>query len=53
MDRSTKYTYNNNNNMPLSRRLDRMIQNESSDPNGSNVCLVSAVRVRHNANYDP
>ena len=30
---------------PLSRRLDRcdrMIQNESRDPNGSNVCLFSA-----------
>ena len=32
-------------NRPLSRRLDRcdrMIQNESSDPNGGNVCLFSA-----------
>ena len=30
---------------PLSRRLDRcdrMIQNESRDPNGGNVCLFSA-----------
>ena len=30
-----------------------MFQNESSDPNGSNVCLFSAARIRHNANYVP
>ena len=43
--------------MPLSRRLDRcdrVIQNESRDPNGDNVCLFSAVTcrlLRHNANF--
>ena len=40
----------------LSRRLDRcdrMIQNESSDPNGGTVCLLSAVTLRHNANHVP
>ena len=43
---------------PLLRRLDRcnrMIQNESRDPNGGNVCLFPAAtcRLRHNANYVP
>ena len=44
----------------LSRRLDRcdrVIQDESSDPNGGNMCSFSGAtcmsRVRHNANYVP
>ena len=47
-------------NRPLSRRLDRcdrVIQNESSDPNGGNICSFSGAtctsRVRHNASYVP
>ena len=45
---------------PLSRRLDRcdrVIQKESGDPNGGNMCSVSGAtgtsRVRHNAHYVP
>ena len=44
----------------LSRRLDRcdrVIQNESSDPNAGNMCSFSGAtctsRVRHNASYVP
>ena len=47
-------------NRPLSRRLDRcdrVIQKESGDPNGGNMCSVSGAtgtsRVRHNAHYVP
>ena len=46
--------------MPLSRRLDRcdrVIQKESGDPNGGNMCSFSwatgTSRVRHNADYVP
>ena len=46
--------------MPLSRRLDRrdrVIHNESGDPNGGNMCSFSGAtctsRVRHNADYVP
>ena len=61
--------YNNNNNTtlfhatvhrPLSGRLDRcdrVVQNESGDPNGGNMCSFSGAtctsRVRHNASYVP
>ena len=45
---------------PLSRRLDRcdrVIQKESGDPNGGNMCSFSGAtgtsRVRHNARYVP
>ena len=45
---------------PLSRRLDRcdrVIHNESGDPNGGNMCSFSGAtctsRVRHNADYVP
>ena len=45
---------------PLSRRLDRcdrVIQKESGDPNGGNMCSFSwatcTSRVRHNADYVP
>ena len=45
---------------PLSRRLDRcdrVIQKESGDPNGGNMCSFSGAtctsRVRHNAHYVP
>ena len=45
-------------NRPLSRRLDRcdrVIHNESGDPNGGNMCSFSGAtctsRVRHNADY--
>ena len=45
---------------PLSRRLDRcdrVIQKESGDPNGGNMCSFSRAtgtsRVRHNARYVP
>ena len=45
---------------PLSRRLDRcdrVIQKESGDPNGGNICSFSwatgTSRVRHNADYVP
>ena len=45
---------------PLSRRLDRcdrVIQQESGDPNGGNMCSFSGAtctsRVRHNADYVP
>ena len=45
---------------PLSRRLDRcdrVIQKESGDPNGGNMCSFSWAtdmsRVRHNADYVP
>ena len=45
-------------NRPLSRRLDRcdrVIHNESGDPNGGNMCSLSGAtctsRVRHNADY--
>ena len=45
---------------PLSRRLDRcdrIIQKESGDPNGGNMCSFSGAtgksRVRHNAHYVP
>ena len=45
---------------PLSRHLDRcdrVIQNESNDPNGGNMCSFSGAtctsRVRHNASYVP
>ena len=45
---------------PLSRRLDRcdrVIQKESGDPNGGNMCSFSLAtgtsRVRHNADYVP
>ena len=45
---------------PLSRRLDRcdrVIQKESGDPNGGNMCSFSGAtgtsRVRHNADYVP
>ena len=45
---------------PVSRRLDRcdrVIQKESGDPNGANMCSVSGAtgtsRVRHNAHYVP
>ena len=45
---------------PLSRRLDRcdrIIHNESGDPNGGNMCSFSGAtctsRVRHNADYVP
>ena len=44
----------------LSRRLDRcdrVIQNESGDPNGGNMCSFTGAtctsRVRHDANYVP
>ena len=47
-------------NRPLSRRLDRcdrVIQKESGDPNGGNMCSFSwatgTSRVRHNADYVP
>ena len=47
-------------NRPLSRRLDRcdrVIQKESGDPNGGNMCSFSRAtgtsRVRHNAHYVP
>ena len=47
-------------NRPLSRRLDRcdrVIHNESGDPNGGNMCSFSVAtctsRVRHNADYVP
>ena len=47
-------------NRPLSRRLDRcdrVIHNESGDPNGGNMCSFSGAtctsRVRHNADYVP
>ena len=47
-------------NRPLSRRLDRcdrVIQKESGDPNGGNMCSFSGAtgtsRVRHNAHYVP
>ena len=47
-------------NRPLSRRLDRcdrVIHNESGDPNGGNKCSFSGAtctsRVRHNADYVP
>ena len=47
-------------NRPLSRRLDRcdrVIQKESGDPNGGNMCSFSwatgTSRVRHNAHYVP
>ena len=47
-------------NRPLSRRLDRcdrVIHNESGDPNGGNMCSLSGAtctsRVRHNADYVP
>ena len=46
--------------LALSRRLDRcdrVIQKESGDPNGGNMCSFSWVtgtsRVRHNADYVP
>ena len=46
--------------MPLSRRLyrcDRIIHNESGDPNGGNMCSFSGAtctsRVRHNEDYVP
>ena len=46
--------------MDLSRRLDRcdrVIQNESSNQNGGNMCSFSGAtytsRVRHNASYVP
>ena len=45
---------------PLSRRLDRcdrVIHNESGDPNGGNMCSLSGAtctsRVRHNEDYVP
>ena len=45
---------------PLSRRLDRcdrVIQKESGDPNGGNMCSFSGAtgtsRVRHKAHYVP
>ena len=45
---------------PLSRRLDRcdrVIHNESGDPNGGNMCSFPGAtctsRVRHNADYVP
>ena len=45
---------------PLSRRLDRcdrVIHNESGDPNGGNMCSFSGAtctsRVRHNVDYVP
>ena len=45
---------------PLSRRLDRydrVIHNESGDPNGGNMCSFSGAtctsRVRHNADHVP
>ena len=45
---------------PLSRRLDRcdrVIQKESGDPNGGNMCSFSGATgtslVRHNARYVP
>ena len=45
---------------PLSQRLDRcdrVIHNESGDPNGGNMCSFSGAtctsRVRHNADYVP
>ena len=45
---------------PSSRRLDRcdrVIQKESGDPNGGNMCSFSRAtgtsRVRHNARYVP
>ena len=45
---------------PLSRRLDRcdrVIHNESGDPNGGSMCSFSGAtctsRVRHNADYVP
>ena len=45
---------------PLSRRLDRcdrVIHNESGDPNGGNMCSFSGAtctsRIRHNADYVP
>ena len=48
------------NNRPLSRRLDRcdrVIQKESGDPNGGNMCSFSwatgTSRVPHNADYVP
>ena len=47
--RTAKHDYR-----PLSRRLDRcdrVIQKESGDPNGGNMCSFS--RVRHNAHYVP
>ena len=51
---------NNPSNRPLSRRLDRcdrVIHNESGDPNGGNMCSFSGAtctsRVRHNADYVP
>ena len=47
-------------NRPLSRRLDRcdrVIPNESGDPNGGNMCSLSGAtctsRVRHNGDYVP
>ena len=47
-------------NRPLSRRLDRcdrVIHNETGDPNGGNMCSFSGAtctsRVRHNADYVP
>ena len=47
-------------NRHLSRRLDRcdrIIHNESGDPNGGNMCSFSGAtctsRVRHNADYVP
>ena len=50
----------NNHYRPLSRRLDRcdrVIHNESGDPNGGNMCSFSGatctLRVRHNADYVP
>ena len=57
---SLRSRYRGSPNRPLSRRLDlcdRVIHNESGDPNGGNMCSFSGAtctsRVRHNADYVP
>ena len=57
---SSRHTLQSEAHRPLSRRLDRcdrVIQKESGDPNGGNMCSFSwatgTSRVRHNADYVP
>ena len=57
---TTQTSHQNYAHRPLSRRLDRcdrVIHNESGDPNGGNMCSFSGAtytsRVRHNADYVP